>query len=141
MGVENFMNTSAGNRTAKRARVLLAGRLETPKGEFEVRLRDISRKGALVECAKSPVAGTEVTFVRGDTRVPSRVAWAGKDRLGLEFDEMIDEQEVLVQLKRRDPPLKHDVLLPGRPPINGMTAKERKLAEAWGVNVGLVVPD
>jgi len=141
MGVVNFMNSAAGNRSAKRARVLLAGRLETPKGEIEVRLRDISRKGALVECTKGPSAGTEVTFVRGRTRVPARVAWAGKDRIGLEFDELIDEQEVLVQLKRRDPPLKHDVLLPGRPPINGMSAKERKLAEAWGVNVGLVVPD
>lgn len=141
MGVENFMNISAGNRTAKRARVLLSGRLETPNGEFAVRLRDISRKGALVECTTGPAAGTDVTFVRGKTRVPARVAWSGKDRLGLEFDDMIDEQEVLVQLKRRDPPLKHEVLLPGRPPINGMSAKERKLAEAWGVNVGLVVPD
>ena len=105
MGVENFGNTSAGSkRSAKRARVLLAARLETDSGEIEARLRDLSQKGALVECLQVPPVGSEVVFVRGATRVPARVAWAGPDRVGLEFHHEIDEHEVYVQLGRRPPP-------------------------------------
>jgi hypothetical protein len=104
MGVENFGNTSAGSkRSAKRARVLLAARLETDSGEIEARLRDLSQKGALVECLQVPPVGSEVVFVRGATRVPARVAWAGPDRVGLEFHHEIDEHEVYVQLGRRPP--------------------------------------
>ena len=80
MGVENFSSTAAGKRSAKRARVLLAAKLETAWGETEARLRDLSQKGALVECANVPPVGSEVVFVRGNTRVPARVAWAGYGR-------------------------------------------------------------
>lgn len=138
MGAENFVNSDVGGkRSAKRARVLLAAKLDTPFGEIDARLRDLSRKGALVECAKLPPVGSEVTFKRGSTIVPARVAWTGAGRVGLEFLFMIDEQEVLVQLKRvsavqgerfRRPGLNEDI-----------SDHERKLAEAWGVTVGLSI--
>ena len=70
-------------------------------GEIEARLRDLSQKGALVECMEVPPVGSEVMFVRGATRVPARVAWAGTDRIGLEFHHEIDEHEVLVQLGKQ----------------------------------------
>ena len=55
MGVEHFVDGPvAGKRKAKRARVLLAAKLQTPSGEIEARLRDLSRKGALVECHTVP---------------------------------------------------------------------------------------
>ena len=38
--------------------------------------------------------------MRGKISVPARVAWAGNDRVGLEFLYAIDEHEVLVQLGR-----------------------------------------
>ena len=90
-----------GKRAARRARVLLAAKLQTPFGEVECRLRDLSRKGALVECQTLPPVGSEVTFIRGSTIVPARVAWTAAGRVGLEFLFMIDEQEVLVQLNRK----------------------------------------
>jgi hypothetical protein len=140
MGVENFTATGAGARTAKRARVLLAAKLQTPYGEIDARLRDLSQKGALVECMPVPPQGTEVVFVRGPINVPARVAWAGEGRVGLEFHYHIDENEVLVQLKRvtnlnarerfRRPGIKEDA-----------SEKERALARAWGVQVGITVPD
>lgn len=141
MGAENFVNTpTTGKRQTRRARVLLAAKLQTPYGEVDARLRDLSRKGALVECTPVPPVGGEVTFLRGTTIVPSRVAWASGNRVGLEFVYMIDEGEVLVQLKKtsttqnsprfRRPGLSED-----------MTVKERKLAEAWGVAVGISVPE
>ena len=79
MGVENFQSKAAeGKRAAKRARVLLAAKLQTKYGEIEARLRDLSRKGALVECLEVPAVGTEVVFVRGKISVPARVAWVGQ---------------------------------------------------------------
>lgn len=140
MGVENFANAAAGKRSAKRARVLLAAKLETASGEIDARLRDLSQKGALVECLQVPPAGSEVVFVRGATRVPARVAWAGADRVGLEFHHMIDEHEVFVQLGKRPPPSRAESLR--RPGFaNGLSADERKVARAWSVAVGLNLPD
>ncbi|MGZ8998850.1 MAG: PilZ domain-containing protein [Allosphingosinicella sp.] len=138
MGAENFVNSSvSGKRSAKRARVLLAAKLDTPFGEADCRLRDLSRKGALVECNKGLDVGTEVTFKRGSTIVPARVAWSGGGRLGLEFLFMIDEQEVLVQLKKVSNVQGERFRRPG---LNeNLSDQDRKLAEAWGVTVGLTL--
>lgn len=139
MGVENFQNASAGSkRTAKRARVLLAAKLQTPFGEVDARLRDLSRKGALIECTQVPPVGTEVVFVRGSTVVAARVAWAGKDRLGLEFHYMIDEQEVLVHITKRAQPKPESFRRPG---VRALPEEQRKVAQAWGVAVGINLPE
>lgn len=141
MGVESFVDSpAAGKRRAKRARVLLAAKLQTQYGEIDARLRDLSRKGALVECRTAPPAGTEVVFVRGSTSVPARIAWSVDNRVGLEFAYMIDEHEVLVQLTRtssdQNPPRFR------RPRLFGeeMSPQERKLARRWGDTVGIAVP-
>lgn len=140
MGVENFPNASAGSkRTAKRARVLLSARLQTPFGEIDARLRDLSRKGALVECAQIPPVGSEVTFIRGSTVVPARVAWATEDRVGLEFLCMIDEQEVLVHIARRPQQKPESYARPERQ--KNLSEEERKAVQAWRVAVGLAHPE
>ena len=140
MGVEHFVDGPvAGKRQAKRARVLLAAKLQTENGEIDARLRDLSRKGALVECRNVPPVGTELVFNRGSTSIPARVAWTGADRVGLEFAYMIDEHEVLVQLKRTT----NDQNQPRfrRPRLGeDMSAQEKKLARLWGVSVGISVP-
>jgi hypothetical protein len=140
MGVEFVDAPAAGKRMAKRARVLLAAKLRTPGGEIDCRLRDLSRKGALVECATVPEAGSEVVFQRGATSVPARVAWAGSDRVGLEFAYMIDENEVLVQLKRTS----GDQAQPRfrRPRLFGedMSDQEKTMARLWAQSVGIDVP-
>ena len=140
MGVENFVASGVGSkRAARRARVLLAAKLQTTLGEVDCRLRDLSRKGALVECTQLPPVGSEVTFVRGSTIVPARVAWTGAGRVGLEFLFMIDEQEVLVQLKRKSGIQSFERFR--RPGLNeDMSEEARKLAREWGVTVGLTVP-
>ena len=140
MGVENFQNVDAGSkRSAKRARVLLAARLQTPFGEVDARLRDLSRKGALVECTQVPPVGTEVVFIRGATVVPARVAWAGQNRVGLEFHYMIDEQEVLVHITRRAQPKPESFRRPGLK--EAMSDEERQAARAWGAAVGIALPE
>ncbi|HEY0112225.1 MAG TPA: PilZ domain-containing protein [Allosphingosinicella sp.] len=141
MSAEQFIDGPvAGKRKAKRARVLLAARLQTPAGEIEARLRDLSRKGALVECQAVPPVGSEVVFTRGSTSIPARVAWAGSDRVGLEFAYMIDEHEVLVQLKRTTGDQNQPRFR--RPRLFGeaMSDQEKKLARLWGVSVGIALP-
>ncbi len=142
MGADNFVKTPVGGKRAtKRARVLLAAKLQTSFGEVEARLRDLSRKGALVECMQVPPVGSEVVFVRGTTVVPARVAWAGANRVGLEFHHMIDEHEVLVQLGKGSRTGKAQDRF-RRPSLNrGLTEEERKTAQSWGVAVGITLPD
>ncbi len=132
-------NDAAGQRKAKRARVLLAAKLKTADGEIDCRLRDLSRKGALIECRPTPPTGTELVFQRGAISVPARVAWSQPGRIGLEFDHMIDEAEVLVQLGPGTP---KEVRTPYRQTIRGSVSEhERKLAATWGMTVGITIPD
>jgi hypothetical protein len=141
MGVENFVDGPvAGKRQAKRARVLLAAKLQTANGEIDARLRDLSRKGALVECQTVPAVGTELMFHRGSTSIPARVAWTGADRVGLEFAYMIDEHEVLVQLKRTSGDQNQPRFR--RPRLFGeqMSHHEKQIARLWGASVGIAIP-
>ncbi len=122
--------------------MLLAAKLQTSFGEVDARLRDLSRKGALVECLQVPPVGSEVVFVRGATVVPARVAWAAGDRVGLEFDHMIDEQEVLVHIGKpagRRPPAER--YPPARASAPACRRDDRKIAKAWSVAVGLNLPE
>lgn len=142
MGAENFQKTAESNRSAKRARVLLAAKLQTSFGEVEARLRDLSRKGALVECPQVPNVGSSVVFIRGETVVNARVAWAEGNRVGLEFDHMIDEHELLVHIGKAPRPSQ-----PSRPQsfrrpgIGRMSVEDRKVAQAWSIAVGLNLPE
>jgi hypothetical protein len=139
MGAENFPgDTSSRQRSAKRNRVLLAAKLLTKYGEVDARLRDLSRKGALIECGGPLAVGDEVVFSRSTTVVPARVAWVGGNRIGLEFKHMIDESEVLVQLGR--PSTNATQQRFRRPALHAdLSEQERKLARVWGVAVGINV--
>ena len=141
MGVEPFENNVTGQRSAKRARVLLAAKLHTPAGVVEARLRDLSRHGALIECAAMPEVGVAVVFERGETKVPATVAWIAAGRIGLEFDHAIQESELLIHIGRPDR-AKPAAPYFGRPGImRGMSAKNRRVAQAWSVAVGLTLSD
>ena len=141
MGAESFVDApNTGKRKDKRARVLLAVKIRSDAGEVDGRLRDLSRKGALVECGTVPPVGTEVLFTRGSTSVPARVAWTGGNRVGLEFAFMIDENEVLVQLGRSAPDMSQTRFR--RPRLFGedMSEQEKQLARVWGRAVGIDLP-
>lgn len=138
MGAETDVKAEvAGKRANKRARVLLAAKLRTAKGELDARLRDLSARGALIECGTPLSVGAKVIFARSGIEVPARVAWAGAGRAGLEFDAAVDADELLVQLGKG---------LPARDPYrylhipDRLTVRQQRLAEAWGANVGLGAP-
>jgi len=83
-------------------------------------------------------------FVRGTTVVPARVAWAANDRVGLEFDHMIDEHELLVHIGKRAPAAPAPTYAQNyrRPGLGrGMSVEDSKVARAWSVAVGLNLPE
>jgi hypothetical protein len=139
------------NRSAKRARVLLAAKLETGRGPVEARLRDLSCKGALLECRHPPEVGEEVIFSRGDTVAPSRIAWTSGNRIGLEFKEPIEESEVLVHVNRAPQAPQNHVQAMERQMANAdyrrpnfsdrMTDYDRKLARVIGASLGVRLID
>lgn len=143
MGVEPFETSAAeGQRTAKRARVLLAAKLHTPAKVFDARLRDLSREGALIESPALVKAGMRVIFERGATKVPATVAWFSGFRIGLAFDHPIDESELLIHIRRPTPAAAPPPAGYSRPGIfTGMSDRERKMAHAWSVAVGLNLPE
>lgn len=142
MGVQQPIEEDVGNRKARRARVLLSARLETERGTIDCRLRDLSRKGALIECQPAPAQDSRVVFSRGNLSIAARVAWSQPGRIGLEFDRMIDEAEVMIQLK---PKAVQPVPLPtnsyGPESYKQLNGRNRKLIEAWGIQVGITVTD
>lgn len=140
MGVDSITNlVRAGKRDAKRARVLLAAKIKTSAGEVAVRLRNLSRMGALIEGDNLPEKGADLVFVRGEIRIPARVAWNAGNHAGLEFRHMIDEGELLVQVSRSDG--RGDKTRYRRPRLttNDITPEERMLIKLWGMSVDIDV--
>jgi hypothetical protein len=141
----------AGNRSFRRARVLLAAKLRTNSGELDARLRDLSCKGALLDCPAPLAVGDAVVFVRGDTVVPARIAWTSGERVGLEFDRAIEESEVMVHVNRAPaPPQNHIQALEQanrqaafrRPSFSDrLSDYDRKLARVIGATLGVSLTD
>ena len=132
--------TMDGKRSVKRARVLLAAKLRTAAGEVDVRLRDLSQKGALIELTQPLLLGDEVVFTRGKTIVSARVAWAGGNRAGLEFHQEIDESEVLVHVARPASNTSQQRFRRPRVLSEDISEQERRLARVWAKSVGIAPP-
>lgn len=81
------MAVAIQKRTTKRSRVLLVAHIETDGRRQEVRIRDISSAGALVESAESPPVGELVQLHCGDTSLEGRIAWIDGTWCGVEFSE------------------------------------------------------
>lgn len=141
MGVEPFETVEAGQRASRRARVLLAAKLHTPAGISDARLRDLSRHGALIESPAIVKAGMKVTFERGASHVPATVAWATGLRIGLEFDHPIDESELLIHIGRAQTAAAVPSSYSRSGIMRGMSAQDRRVAQAWSVAVGLNLPE
>lgn len=77
-----------------RHRVMLSARLSTRMGEATAVLLDISEGGALVACPMPLAKGSHVVLVRGSLQAHATIVRAEGRRLGLQFDEPLDEDMV-----------------------------------------------
>lgn len=95
MGAQFSPNTPlAIKRGKKRIRTVTPARLLTAMGELDIRLRDLSRAGALGEAPRPPVRGSSGVVLFGDCAVPALVAWVAGRRFGLEFEQLIGEDQL-----------------------------------------------
>jgi hypothetical protein len=95
------IHTSKDSKHARREQRFAVDLVATLRGEaaeVPVRLKDLSRGGALATCPFPPPALSNVTLVRGALAIEARVAWAGRGRFGLEFARPIRATELLIQL-------------------------------------------
>lgn len=99
------MQASIGvaERTARQERrfpVYLAALVRTGEQTRAVRLRDLSRGGALAETPAPPLAGDTVVLRVERLSVEARVAWTRGARFGLAFEAPIRATDLLVLLGR-----------------------------------------
>jgi len=117
------------NRRQRRSHVFMAAALELSGGSHEVKLRNLSADGALVEGDHLPVEGSEVVFRRQELNVPAKVVWVRGQRAGLSFKEPLPPEAVL-----RHVPTPRPRVLPDfrRPALQArITEAERQAAEEW----------
>jgi hypothetical protein len=72
-------------REPKRSRVFLSAQVDAGSGSMPVRIRDISRTGALLESDFAPKGGDTLELTCGTTVLRARVAWADRGWFGVEF--------------------------------------------------------
>jgi hypothetical protein len=98
MSMIDVSNAKQQARREQRFPVDLAAIVRGADSDLPVRLKDLSRGGALGTCPRPPAAASEVVLVRGALTIEARVAWAGRNRFGLQFARPIRATELLVQL-------------------------------------------
>lgn len=127
------------NRRSRRSNVLLAASLEASGVEHPVKLRNLSAEGALVEAAKLPIEGTQVTFRRNELEVASRIAWVNGKHAGIAFAAPLNAQQVLRHVPKPRPRLQADYRRPGLT-TRQLTPEEKRLIEswAWSPNLGSI---
>lgn len=118
------------NRRSRRSNVLLVATLEAGGQSLQVKLRNLSADGALVEAKTLPPEGSEVVFKRKELVVSGRIAWLGKDHAGVAFHDKLEPEQVMrhVPVPRQRPKL--DFRRPGLA-CRELTREERRLVDSW----------
>lgn len=120
------------NRRQRRSNVLLTAVLDVAGRTANVKLRNLSAEGALVEGEGLPLIGSEVRFCKGDLMVAGKVVWISNKRAGLHFDTPLTPEALLRHVPTPRPRVLPSFRRPGfstRP----MTSSERSLEKVWGV--------
>src|SRR3982750_464837 len=89
------------NRRSRRSPVLLTATIELGGAMHEVKLRNLSSDGALVQGADGLPEYANVTFCRKDLRVRARIAWVQGSHAGIAFETPLAPAEVLRHVPRR----------------------------------------
>src|SRR5687768_12019581 len=89
--IEARINEIEGDKRSvqHRSRVMLAGTIVTSDFSAEVRIRNLSRSGALIEGDAMPEAGTIVEVLRNFHSVRAQVVWSKPKSCGVKFAEPV----------------------------------------------------
>lgn len=120
------------NRRSRRSPVLLAASVELGGAVHDVKLRNLSSDGALVEGADDLPEYANIVFCRKDLRVRARVAWVQGKYAGIAFDKPLEQAEVLRHVPRRESkPLPPELFT--RPAVSRheLSHAERRWIQDW----------
>lgn len=123
-------------RRSRRANVLFTASIDVQGVSTPVKLRNLSADGALIEAAKLPAPGTQLTFHRNELSLAGYLAWVDGSHGGIEFAEKLEPQQVMrnVPTPKQRAPL--DFRRPGlRTP--DLSQSEREAVTLWGRNPSL----
>ena len=120
------------NRRQRRSNVLLTALVETSGRHLDVKLRNLSAEGALIEADVLPGEGAIISFHRGDLTMGGTVVWVSGRRAGIKFDRPLTPEALL-----RHVPVPRPRILPSfrRPTIapQPLSMQERFLTKCWGM--------
>ncbi len=83
-------NLGGQKRSDPRRNIFVAAVLNHDGASTPVRVRNMSRSGALVECAAPPAVQSAVRLCRGSLNVRGSVVWLRGARAGIRFDAEVD---------------------------------------------------
>ena len=118
------------NRRTRRSQVLMTATLELSGSALQVKLRNLSAEGALIEGNDLPVEGSKVLFKRLDLSVPGRIAWVAGRRAGVTFDEKLEPEAMLHHIPVPKPRVKPDFKRPGLG-ARRLSPGERQMGKDW----------
>jgi len=121
-------------RRSSRAPVLLSANLAVNGRTYEVRLRNLSEEGVLVEADELPAEGAIAKFERNELSVRSTVVWVEGRFAGVKFGRPLNSESIL---RHVPPPRPRQPMVFKRPSIacRPLTAVERKMVERWMTDV------
>ena len=114
----------------RRSNVFMTATLEGEGLPIDVRLRNMSSKGALVEAMVLPKPDTEVMFRKGELMVRGKVIWCQGKQAGVAFEREREPAQVMRHIPAPKP-LRE--FASKRPPVKGgrISAGEWKIAEDY----------
>ena len=117
----------------RRSPVLLTASLEAGETVIDVKLRNISEGGALVESDFLPRVCSAVVFHRQSTAVGGVIAWVNGRLAGIQFDRPLNTDELLRHINRPAPAADVDPTAYKRPGLtnHALTLAERAWVDRW----------
>ena len=125
MKMRMFQDDVEKHRKHQRSQLFMKAELEHEGRTLDVRLRNLSADGALLQGDNLPPEGAQVVFRRTELSVAARVAWSSKDRAGIQFAEQLSPDTVLRHIPEPRQRMQPDVKRPGFRPVE-MKPHERE---------------
>src|SRR3954447_22991788 len=105
--------SNSQNRRSRRSPVFLTATLEVAGAAQQVKLRNLSEEGALVQGERLPLEGTTTFFERNELRIKSRVVWVHGNFAGVAFARPLKSEDVLRHVPQPRAKLNADFRRPG----------------------------
>lgn len=96
------LQETADVRSAARKNMFLAAVLCGAGGRSPVKIRNMSRSGAMIETAVLPAPGSAVCLVRGALEASGHVAWVSDTHVGVAFAGDISVEEWLAPVRNAE---------------------------------------